>query len=221
MARSRSLPAPLQVAVDFCQAIYDRYVEPPLMRFSKRERRMILGGVGSGLAILLVALVMYSLGGSDAPAQALNVEREWFYDLSTGELFVQPRGTIPPVAATSGAMVDGEPTGVRAFVYAPAAQPDQTIVGYLVTTTPGYRAAMQLPDAQRGEALAKLRADNAKLAGRPKAAPRPAQRPHYPEGELVALPGKPVQWVPMLSEEGEAILRAPRKEHAQITERFP
>jgi hypothetical protein len=42
----------------------------------------------------------------------------WFYDLGSGKLFRAKSTAVPPIDAPSGVLIDGEPAGVRARVFA-------------------------------------------------------------------------------------------------------
>lgn len=67
-----------------------------------------------GVVILACAgFIANNITGGARP----QLEPVFFFDLNTGELFVQPFGTEPPVAAPSGPMPSGHPAGVRAYVF--------------------------------------------------------------------------------------------------------
>jgi hypothetical protein len=67
-----------------------------------------------------------------------NYEMDWFYDLKHRRLFVARKGQIPPIEAPSGPLANGEPAGVRAYVFTYSNEPNttDTFIGFLETTDP-------------------------------------------------------------------------------------
>jgi hypothetical protein len=72
--------------------------------------------VGGAIAVVLIAVaVIVILTGGEKPRE--NIAEVWYYDLDTKQLFAAPATAKPPIAAPSGATVDGQPAGVMANVY--------------------------------------------------------------------------------------------------------
>jgi hypothetical protein len=67
-----------------------------------------------------------------------NYEKDWYYDLRHRRLFVARKGLIPPIEAPSGPLANGEPAGVRAYVFTYSNEPNttETFIGFLETTDP-------------------------------------------------------------------------------------
>ncbi|MBI4581376.1 MAG: hypothetical protein HY718_16865 [Planctomycetes bacterium] len=84
------------------------------------------------VAILGAAGLLYWLlvgGGTAGPKQA------WYYDLNTGQLFTAEVTKELPVAAPSGPAPEGQPAGVRAFVFSSGdcSNPSDRFIGWLET----------------------------------------------------------------------------------------
>jgi hypothetical protein len=105
--------------------------------------------LGSASAALLVALalVLRTLVSSGEDTSRL-IEHEWFFDLERKTLFKAPRDSLPPLDPPSGAVINGQPAGVKAYVYACGEGCDdeaKRFVGYLETYTPAARSTMRTP----------------------------------------------------------------------------
>ena len=148
------------------------------------------------IAIIVVALAlvgtigwfMMGEGGGDGPKSL------WFYDLNSGELFVGPVASLPPIEAPSGDLkgaAAGTPAGVLASVISIEGDSEKK-VAFLQAYTPD---AKQLIEASR----------NAQGGA-------PADYDKIMKGTLVALPpakpGDAITWVPMSSPDGYKITRA-------------
>ena len=70
--------------------------------------------------------------------QVDTTEKDWFYDLKHRSLFTAKRGQLPPIEAPSGPLANGEPAGVRAYVFTYSDDPNttDTFIGFLETTDP-------------------------------------------------------------------------------------
>ncbi len=114
-----------------------------------------------------------------------NYEKDWFYDLKHRGLFVGRMGQIPPIEAPSGPLPNGEPAGVRAYVFTYSNEPNttETFIGFLETTDPNIdKSSLGHVD---------LRVSGAEIWG---------------QGRLIRKV-KDEKWVPANSEEGRVILK--------------
>ena len=70
------------------------------------------------------------------PPQVVTIEREWYYDLNTGKLFIAEKGREPPIEAPSGPLGDGKPAGVRAYVLSYVYEPNESerFIAFIETT---------------------------------------------------------------------------------------
>ena len=75
----------------------------------------------------------------------------WFYDLNTGQLFRAKSNGLPPIAAPSGPLPNGEHAGVRAKVFAcgDCSDPSNRFIGWLEKLTPEVKYA--ITDEHAGE----------------------------------------------------------------------
>jgi len=114
-----------------------------------------------------------------------NYEMDWFYDLKHRRLFVARKGQIPPIEAPSGPLANGEPAGVRAYVFTYSNEPNttDTFIGFLETTDPNVDKSSIGP--------MDLRVSGAEIWGK---------------GRLIRRV-KDEKWVPANSEEGRAVLK--------------
>ena len=84
------------------------------------------------LAIMIEQLMPYSLPIISQTSKA------WFYDLNTDKLFITDGDRIPPIYAPSGTLPDGQPAGVKAYVfsYVHDSNASERFIGYLEKYTP-------------------------------------------------------------------------------------
>jgi len=101
-----------------------------------RSPKLVIGVSVVVVVGLLVFVIWLSLPKKVVEVE--NYEKDWFYDLKHRRLFVGRRGQIPPIAAPSGPLANGEPAGVRAYVFTYSNDPNttDTFIGFLETTDP-------------------------------------------------------------------------------------
>jgi len=148
-----------------------------------RSPKIVLSVSVVSMVGLLVFVIWLSLPKKVVEVE--NYEKEWFYDLKHRRLFVGRRGQIPPIAAPSGPLANGEPAGVRAYVFTYSNEPNttETFIGFLETTDPNVdKSSIGLMD---------LRVSGAEIWGK---------------GRLIRRV-RDEQWVPANSDAGRAILK--------------
>jgi hypothetical protein len=139
-------------------------------------------------SILLVVGVIVFLAWLTLPKKVAPVdtsEKQWFYDLKHRSLFVAKGGQLPPIEAPSGPLPNGEPAGVRAYVFTYSDDPNttDTFIGFLETTDPNVD--------KKSIGLMDLRVGGAEM---------------FAKGRLIRRV-KDKEWVQANSEEGRAILK--------------
>jgi hypothetical protein len=148
-----------------------------------RSPKLVIGVSVVAVVGLLVFVIWLSLPKKVVEVE--NYEKDWFYDLKHRRLFVGRRGQIPPIAAPSGPLANGEPAGVRAYVFTYSNEPNttETFIGFLETTDPNVDKSSIGP--------MDLRVSGAEIWGK---------------GRLIRRV-KDEQWVPAKSDAGRAILK--------------
>jgi len=148
-----------------------------------RSPKIVLSVSVVSMVGLLVFVIWLSLPKKVVEVE--NYEKDWFYDLKHRRLFVGRRGQIPPIEAPSGPLANGEPAGVRAYVFTYSNDPNTTesFIGFLETTDPNVDKSSIGP--------MDLRVSGAEIWGK---------------GRLIRRV-RDEQWVPANSEEGRAILK--------------
>ena len=142
----------------------------------------------AGIFVFVLLAIAISLSGNDKEFKANRNNKAWFYDLNTGELFTAKTDKLPPIKAPSGHLPNGEPAGVRAYVFSYAKEPNESdyFIGFLETFTPEAKKHLskliKLKTAKSRESIKKL-----------------------DDGRLVRRAGSN-QWVPANSNEGRAII---------------
>ncbi len=139
-------------------------------------------------SVLLVVGVMVFLVRLTLPEKVEQVdtsEKEWFYDLKYRRLFIVKKGPLPPIEAPSGPLANGEPAGVRAYVFTYSNDPNttDTYIGFLETIDPNVDKSSIGP--------MDLRVRGAEI---------------FTKGRLIRRV-KDKEWVEANSEEGRAILK--------------
>ena len=154
-----------------------------IRRWVNQNPRIIIGITTASVFILLVIVIWLLI--PEKTVEVEEYEKEWFYDLNTGKLFVAKSGQTPPIGAPSGPLPDGRPAGVRAYVFSYSYELNEAerFIGFLETVD---------PNAEKGvwESV-KSRADSAKQWGR---------------GRLIRRV-EDTKWVPANSVRGRYILR--------------
>lgn len=107
-----------------------------LRRKINQNPKLIIRITIASVAILLVIVVW--LLWPEKTTKVEEFEKEWFYDLNTGKLFVAKSGQEPPIEAPSGPLPDGRRAGVRAYVFSYVNEPNeaQRFIGFLETADP-------------------------------------------------------------------------------------
>jgi hypothetical protein len=153
--------------------------------------------------VLVVALMVFLIWLSlpEKVVEVENYEKEWFYDLKHRRLFAVRRGQIPPIEAPSGPLANGEPAGVRAYVFTYSNDPNttDTFIGFLETTDPNVdKSSLGSVD---------LRVSGAEI---------------LTKGRLIRRV-RDEKWVPANSEEGRAILKETfrQNEAGKVPHYFP
>lgn len=154
------------------------------------------------LASVLVLLVTIGLLIPDRTAIEVREYRKgWFYDLNTGKLFVADGDLVPPIEAPSGPLPNGEPAGVKAYVFSYAIEPNESerFIGFLETFQPETKEQEAAPT--------KKASGGAEKWGR---------------GRLIRRLSDE-QWIPANSEQGKAILNElfSRNEKGQTPHYYP
>ena len=137
--------------------------------------------------VLVVGLIVFAIWLTlpKKVVEVENYEKDWFYDLKHRRLFVSRKGQIPPIEAPSGPLANGEPAGVRAYVFTYSNEPNttETFIGFLETTDPNVDKSSIGP--------MDLRVSGAEIWGK---------------GRLIRRV-KDEKWVPANSDAGRAILK--------------
>jgi hypothetical protein len=136
----------------------------------------------AGVSALLLVVVAIQQLRPDEPEVVEPPQKEWYYDLNTGELFTAEAGLTPPIKAPSGRTPDGRKAGVRAYVLSYVYDPNEAerFIGFLETTV---TEEMLAETPQRG---------GSSPAGK------------WAKGKMIR-PVHDEQWVPADSQEGRAI----------------
>jgi len=148
-----------------------------------RSPILIIGA--SSILLLGVIAFLVTLTLPEKAVQVDTSEKQWFYDLNHQRLFPVKSGQLPPIEAPSGPLADGNPAGVRAYVFTYSDDPNttDTFIGFLETTDPNVdKSSIGLMD---------LRVSGAET---------------FSKGRLIRKV-KDKEWVEANSEEGRAILK--------------
>ncbi|MFZ2146806.1 MAG: hypothetical protein WAV28_06250 [Sedimentisphaerales bacterium] len=163
--------------------IKERWERLAIREWLSRSPKLVIGVSTVSFVVLVGVLIWLSL--LEKVVVVENYEKDWYYDLKHRRLFVERKGQIPPIEAPSGPLANGEPAGVRAYVFTYSNDPNttKTFIGFLETTDPNVdKSSLGSVD---------LRVSGAEIWGK---------------GRLVRRV-RDEKWVPANSEEGRAILK--------------
>ena len=109
----------------------------------------------SVIAFLIMILLNFNYSGA---ARVGWYDKDWFYDLNTGQLFTADKQIQPPIESPTGPLPNGRPAGVRAFVFSYVANPDKDeyFIGFLATKDPNYVDNGNYPGGIRPWGIGKL-----------------------------------------------------------------
>ncbi len=116
--------------------IEERWDRLGLRKWINNNPKIVIGiSVIAGIVFLLIvitSLIPYK------PPITSESQKNWYYDLNTETLFVVDGTKIPPIDAPSGKLPDGQPAGVRAYVFSYSRNPNESerFIGYLEKFTP-------------------------------------------------------------------------------------
>ncbi len=148
-----------------------------------RSPKLVISASAVSVFVLMGIVIWLSLPKKVVEVE--NYEKDWYYDQKHRRLFVGRRGQIPPIEAPSGPLANGEPAGVRAYVFSFSSEPNEAdrFIGFLETTDPNV--------AKSSLGHVDLRVSGAEIWGK---------------GRLIRRV-KDEKWVPANSEEGRVILK--------------
>jgi len=112
------------------------WVERGPRRWVNDNPAVVLAVAGLSTMVLVGSMMLYLRASDISPVEA--AEKQWYYDLNTGELFVAAKGLAVPTEAPSGPLADGEPAGIRACVLSFALEPSESerFIGFLEKPDP-------------------------------------------------------------------------------------
>jgi len=144
-----------------------------------KNPRVVIGITIASVSILLIVVILLLI--PDETVKVEEYEKDWFYDVNTGKLFVAKKDLVPPVESPWGPLADGVPAGVRAYVFSYKPDPNESerFIGFLEIPDPNFN-----PDSV-----------NSQLKG----------AGLWGQGKLIRKV-EDEQWYPANSAEGQAIL---------------
>lgn len=163
--------------------IQERWERLAVREWINKNPRLIIGITCASVFVLL--LVIIAQLAPEKTVKTREYKKAWFYDLNTGELFVARSEQIPPIEAPSGPLPNGEPAGVRAYVFSFSNEPNESnrFIGFL-----------EIPDPQ------------AKKDRAAPAEPGASGAQRWGRGRLIRRV-EDKQWVPANNDQGRDILR--------------
>jgi len=122
-----------------------------------RQNPKIIISITVVLVLILLTTVIGLLSSGEAP-KVKEYKKGWFYDLNTSKLFVAKSKLIPPIEAPSGPRENGEPAGIKAYVFSYKYEPNESerFIGFLETITPEARRNQANSATSRGDSAAEL-----------------------------------------------------------------
>lgn len=88
------------------------------------EHPGIIFGITCASVFLLLTVIVAMLIPDSPKIEIQQSNKAWFYDLNTGDLFADKNDSFAPIEAPSGPLPNGEPAGVRAYVYSYSGEPN-------------------------------------------------------------------------------------------------
>ena len=154
-----------------------------------------------GVCFLMLVLALIKISCRPRRPEVKPATKAWFYDLNTSELFADKADLDGPIDAPSGPLADGEPAGVRAYVFSYVDDPneDEIMIGY-----------MEKPDP------------NAKPFSETDIDPKTVRRRQWGYGKLICTV-EDANWAPATSHKGRWIVREAtrRDEQGRIAVYWP
>ncbi len=95
------------------------------------KRRPVLTICVAAVPVIIILFLIVTLPTMKQSAIPEVINKEWYYDLNTGDLFASKSGQTPPIEAPSGPHEDGMLAGVRAYVFYKNGDEKNMIIGFL------------------------------------------------------------------------------------------
>ncbi len=93
-----------------------RWQELVVRKWVNRNPKAVIATTAASSLVLLTVAILQLLPEKTITIEP--IEKEWYYDLNTGQLFTATKGMTPPIEAPSGPLPNGQLAGVRAYVLA-------------------------------------------------------------------------------------------------------
>jgi hypothetical protein len=124
--------------------IEERWERLGLRSWVNNNPKIILGI--SIVTVIIFLLIVIAQCMPYNPPAIPRTHKAWFYDLNTNKLFVADSDNIPPIDAPSGKLPDGQPAGVKAYVFSYIREPNESerFIGYLEKYTPQGKKIISL-----------------------------------------------------------------------------
>jgi hypothetical protein len=107
-----------------------QYLEQSSARQWINRNPWIMIGI-TAVSILVLLIVVIAQLAPEQPVEVVNYKKAWFYDLNTGKLFVAKSNAVPPIKAPSGPLPNGQPAGVKAYVFSYEPNDSDNFIGFL------------------------------------------------------------------------------------------
>ena len=116
--------------------LHERWERLGIRNWINKNPKIVIGVCVAAVFIFLVIVIAQLMPYS--PPIISQTSKAWFYDLNTDKLFITDGDRIPPIQAPSGKLPDGQPGGVKAYVFSYSRDPSESerFIGYLEKYTP-------------------------------------------------------------------------------------
>lgn len=111
--------------------IWDQWERLGIRNWINKNPKIVIGVSAAAVFMFLVIVIAQLM--PYRPPIISQTSKAWFYDLNTDKLFITDGDRIPPIQAPSGQLPDGQPAGVKAYVFSYFHDPNESerFIGYL------------------------------------------------------------------------------------------
>lgn len=139
-------------AEDYLERTAEWWKEWRVRKWVNANPRIVI--ISAAATTVLLIGVIFAVTRKKAIPKPEDYPKAYYFDLNTGKLFVGQRDLATPTEAPSGKQANGQPAGVKAYVFSYVENPDesQRFIGFLEMQDAGYTGVKEInPETKWGK----------------------------------------------------------------------
>ena len=118
-------------AEEYLERTAEWWKEWRVRKWINANQRMVI--IFTAATMVLLVIVIFAVTKKKDIAKQDDYAKAYYYDLNTGQLFVGKKDLDTPIEAPSGRLANGQPAGVKAYVFSYDQNPEESerFIGFL------------------------------------------------------------------------------------------